>query len=209
MMESHPLLVGITGGIGSGKSLVSKIFSCLGAPVYDADNRAKWLMNNDDDLKKKIILKFGDKSFTAEGTLNREYLANTVFKDEGKLKQLNALVHPAVGEDFKKWATENRSSPYLIKEAALIFESGSYKILDVVVTITAPADIRIERILSRDPFRSREQVEHIMQRQLSDEERKELADYELINDNEHLIIPQVLKLHQKFIGSVHTTNPAV
>jgi dephospho-CoA kinase len=192
------LLVGVTGGIGSGKSLICEIFHCLGIPVYNADNRAKWLMNNDTTLKHDIKSGFGPESYSSDGLLNRSYLAKKVFNNERQLQKLNSLVHPAVGKDFKNWVLDNSTAKYLIKEAALIFESGSDKELDYIITVAAPKNIRIDRVIKRDPFRDRKQVEDIMERQLSDEERKELADYELVNDNQHMVIPQVLILHNEF-----------
>lgn len=194
----QPLLIGVTGGIGSGKSLICKIFRCLGAPVYDADTRAKWLMNNDVELKNNIILEFGRQSYAPDGQLNRYFLAKKVFNNEEQLRKLNSLVHPTVGKDFKNWVQHNSSAKYVIKEAALIFEAGSDKGLNYVITVAAPENIRIERVIKRDPFRDRKQVEDIMKRQLSDEERKKLADSELLNDNQHMVIPQVLMLHKKF-----------
>lgn len=193
-------LVGVTGGIGSGKSLICKIFNCLGAPVYNADHRAKWLMNNDNALKKNIKAEFGSGSFTPDGLLDRSYLAKKVFNNEEQLQKLNSLVHPAVGKDFTDWARDHSTAKYLIKEAALIFESGSDKGLDYVITISAPERLRINRVLKRDPFRDQKQVEDIMDRQMKDEERKKLADFEVINDNEHMLIPQVLKLHENLSG---------
>ena len=193
---SNPLLIGVTGGIGSGKSLVCKIFSLLGASVYYADDRAKWISNHDPIVREKIIREFGREAYSIEG-LNREYLAQTVFSDNKKLEVLNAIVHPAVGNDFQDWVKEQHT-PYILKEAALMFESGSYKMLDKVVTVTAPAEVRIRRVLQRDPHRTRIEVEGIIQKQLSEEERIRRADYVLYNDESKLVIPQVLALHEEF-----------
>jgi len=189
-------LVGVTGGIGSGKSTVCQVFSILGIPIYSADDRAKWLMANDPNLKKEISSQFGEKSFLEDGSLNRAFLAEEVFSDPEKVKKINALVHPAVGEDFKKW-TKEQSAPYLIKEAALLFESGSYKELDYIINVSSPLKIRVARVLLRDPHRSEDQVNHIIDQQMPDEQKNELADYVIKNNDSKLILPQVLEIHQK------------
>ena len=194
---NKPLLVGLTGGIGSGKTTVSKIFISLGIPVYYADDRAKWLMANDALLKEEIQNTFGKESYDEEGKLNRAYLAEQVFPDQQRLAQLNALVHPAVGRDFAAWVADNSHQPYLLKEAALIFEAGSYKALDKVIVVTSPKEERIRRVLLRDMQRSREQVLAIIDKQLSENERKRRADYLIDNSGKVLVIPQVMGLDQK------------
>ncbi|MBS4073389.1 MAG: dephospho-CoA kinase [Algoriphagus sp.] len=196
MNKPKPFLVGVTGGIGSGKSTVCQVFSILGIPIYSADDRAKWLMANDPNLKKEISSQFGEKSFLEDGSLNRAFLAEEVFSDPEKVKKINALVHPAVGEDFKKW-TKEQSAPYLIKEAALLFESGSYKELDYIINVSSPLKIRVARVLLRDPHRSEDQVNHIIDQQMPDEQKNELADYVIKNNDSKLILPQVLEIHQK------------
>ena len=194
---TKPLLVGLTGGIGSGKTTVSKIFVSLGIPVYYADDRGKWLMNHDATLKAQVVAQFGEESYTAESSLNRAYLAERVFADEAQLARLNALVHPAVGRDFAAWVEAHSESSYLIKEAALIFEAGSYKQLDKVITVSAPKEERIRRVLLRDVQRSRQQVEDIIGKQLSENERKRRADYQIDNSGRALVIPQVLEVDKK------------
>lgn len=193
-----PLQIGVTGGIGSGKSLVCKIFQILGAPVYDADNRAKYLMTTDGILISQIRKEFGDLSFDKEGNLNRAFLSATVFSDPVKLERLNSLVHPRVGVDYEAWVNGFTHQPYVIKEAALLFEAGSYQSLDKIVAVYAPVGLRIERVLNRDAHRSRQQVEDIIQRQWPDEEKMKRADFVIYNDESRLIIPQVLELHQRF-----------
>lgn len=188
--------LGVTGGIGSGKTLICKIFRVLGAPVYNADSRARWLMNNDEKLKKEIIDAFGEDSYTPNGLLKRDYLAEKVFHNEPELKILNSLVHPAAGIDYEKWQTQ-QNKPYSIKEAALMFESGSDQSLDFVITVSAPEEIRIERILKRDPFRNESEVRAIISKQLTEKERIERADFVIINDDDHMVIPQVLDLNEK------------
>ncbi|HCB47151.1 MAG TPA: dephospho-CoA kinase, partial [Algoriphagus sp.] len=141
-MSPKPKLVGITGGIGSGKSTVAKIFEILGIPVYYADDKAKSLMNHDSELKEQIIQEFGEESYNSEGDLNRKYLASTVFSDPEKVKKINSLVHPAVGRDFETWASI-QSTSYVLKEAALIFETGGEKKLDAVINVSSPLKIRV------------------------------------------------------------------
>lgn len=191
------LKVGITGGIGSGKSLVCKIFAKLNVSVYNADQRARWLMNNNDDLRNSIIDTFGKEAYDASGVVNRDYLAKAVFNDPQALHRLNALVHPAVGADYLHWQKEQKGD-YTIKEAALMFESGSYKHLDYVVNVSAPKELRIQRVLVRDSFRNKEEIEAIIDKQLSEEERNKRSDFVVVNDGEQMIIPQLLKLHQRF-----------
>lgn len=198
-MTSHkPILVGITGGIGSGKSTVARIFSILGIPIYYADDRAKWLMANDPDLKKQIQVNFGNESYSEEGVLNRAFLASKVFSDEEKVKTINGLVHPAVRADFETWAYAQKS-PYVLKEAALLFETGSYKDLDKVINVSSPIRIRISRVLMRDPHRNEKQVNDIIDKQLPDEEKNKLADFVIKNTDNKMLIPQVLEIHKQLM----------
>ncbi|GAC1368845.1 MAG: dephospho-CoA kinase [Hymenobacter sp.] len=192
--------IGITGGIGSGKSVVSRLFQALGVPVYDADSRARWLMENDAALRQQLGGAFGPDTFDQAGRLNRPTLASTVFSNPGRLAQLNALVHPHVGTDFESWAAVQQQAghPYVLKEAALLFEAGSYKQLDCVVTVFAPQPVRQARVLRRDPHRTAADVAAIMAKQLSEEEKIERADYVLTNDDVQPLLPQVLALHAAF-----------
>lgn len=195
------LKIGVTGGIGAGKSVVCKIFAALGVPVYDADSKAKGLLVNDVELVRQVKGHFGEAAYSSDGALNREYLANEVFADDEKLALLNSLVHPRVGLDFGKWMKQQGNIPYVIKEAALIFEAGSNKGLDGVINVAAPEELRIRRTIIRDEHRSRKQIEEIMHKQLSEEERHERADYRIVNDDKTLVIPQVVRLHKSFISS--------
>jgi dephospho-CoA kinase len=197
---TRPFLVGITGGIGSGKSLVCKVFSHLGVPIYDADSRAKKLMVEDSGLVESIKLNFGEECYLADGHLNREFLANKVFNSKTALHQLNELVHPKVGADFKQWSALQADFPYCIKEAALLIESGSYKALDKLVVIQASKKKRIDRVLLRDSFRSKSEVEAIIGKQLSDTEFEQHADYTIYNNEERLLLPVIMKLHEKFMS---------
>ena len=203
------LQIGITGGIGSGKSTVAAIFRSLGIPVYDADSHAKALMTTDGILKDLIQKEFGTLSFTEKGHLNRQYLAKEVFPNPEKLKRLNQLVHPRVAEDYVDWVNTKSSGSvsYVIKEAALLYDSGSDQMLDQVVVVTAPEELRKQRIRERDR-RSDFEIEEIMKRQMPQEEMAEKADHVVINDGKQLVIPQVLNLHDFFLklNSSHTAG---
>lgn len=191
--------VGITGGIGTGKSTVCRIFSILGIPVYDADSRAKWLTENDPNIREGLIAAFGPAVF--DGTvLNRSYLASVAFVDESKTRALNAIVHPAVGRDFVDWVQSQSHAPYVIKEAALFYEANTAKEMNEMVVITSPAAVRIARVLRRDVHRNEKQIRDIMDRQLPDAKKAELANHVLYNDDEHLLIPQILRLHKHFMA---------
>ncbi|WP_373495902.1 dephospho-CoA kinase [Aquiflexum sp.] len=199
MIRNKPLLVGLTGGIGSGKSTVAKIFTILGIPIYYADDRAKWLMAFNEELKKQIISHFGPESYTEDRKLNRNYLAGTVFSDEEKVKTINSLVHPAVKKDFESW-TSQQDSPYVLKEAALLFETGSFRELDKTINVSAPLKIRVTRVLLRDPHRTEKQVNDIIDKQIPDEEKNLKADYVIKNADNKLLIPQVQQIHHELLG---------
>ena len=191
-----PYLLGITGGIGSGKSTVSKIFEVLGLKIYQSDDMAKYLMENDNKLISSIINSFGEESYI-DGKINKEYISKNVFYDKEKLKTINNLVHPVVINDFKKWCLINKNEKILIKEAALLFESKSYKELDCIIYVYAEKKLRISRILKRDSHRTKDQIEHIIKSQLTDEESFEKADYILENNEKSLLLPEVIDLYEK------------
>ena len=192
------LKVGLTGGIGSGKTTVAKIFEMLGIPVFDADSNAKQLMNTNALIKKELIAAFG-KSIFNDDELDRKKLASIVFNDEQKLKLLNSIVHPATIKASEEWVKQQQSK-YVIKEAALLFESGSNKELDLVIGVIAPKEIRIERVIARDST-SKKEVELRISKQQEEEITKSLCDYLIINDDEHLVIPQVLALHEILLNN--------
>ena len=198
-MTKPPFLVGITGGIGSGKSLVCKAFLHLGTPIYDADSRARKLLTEDLELIQNIKNMFGEECYFSSGELNREFLAKKVFKNESALNQLNKLVHPKVGVDFKQWSALQSGTPYVIKEAALLIESGSYKDLDKLIVIQATKKRRIERVLLRDAFRSKAEIEAIIDKQLSDVEFERYADFTINNNEEQLLLPHIINLHEMFL----------
>ncbi|WP_018611468.1 dephospho-CoA kinase [Segetibacter koreensis] len=191
------LKIGLTGGIGSGKSIVAGIFKVFGIPVFDADTEAKLIMEKDEQLVLSIQKLFGNDSYTGK-ILNRKYLANIVFNDPGKLQQLNALVHPAAILAAKKWM-DTQTAPYVVKEAALLYESDSARHLDFVIGVHAPQALRIKRVMERDNA-SEEQVLARIGRQMNEEEKIKLCDFVVINDEEQLLIPQVLQLHKKFLS---------
>lgn len=190
--------IGLTGGIGSGKSLVSKIFSIYGIPVYDSDSRAKALMVNNENLIHGIKAIFGENAYTEDGALNRPYIASIAFEQSDKLRKLNSMVHPAVGLDFMHWANDQRAA-YVLKEAALTFESHSEKLLDKVITVYAPEELRIKRTMARDGS-SAEDVRKRMENQWPDEKKMELSDYVIYNDGSQMLIPQVNEIHRMLLS---------
>ena len=192
------LKIGITGGIGSGKTTVCKVFELLGIPVFYADTVAKSIMHTDPVLKDGILKIFGEKSYSCDGELDRPYISSIVFNNESELNKLNALVHPAVFRAFDKWLVIHSDSPYIIKEAALLFETESYKMCDLSVLVVSPEVSRIRRVIARDGI-SHDEILLRMKRQLSDEQKKKMADYILVNDESRLLIPQILSLHQQFL----------
>lgn len=187
--------VGIAGGIGSGKTIICHVFKVLGIPVYNADLEAKLIMNKSDQVRLAVMEEFGDQAYS-NGILNRAFLAAQVFNDAAKLAQLNRIVHPAVIQAAEDWAAA-QTTPYSLKEASILFESGSYKKVDYSILVTAPIETRIARVMERDQV-AREQVLARMNNQMSDEEKAKLADFVIINDGITAIIPQVMALHHQF-----------
>ena len=189
------LSIGLTGGIGSGKSIVAQIFSTLGVPVLDADALAKKIMHENDEVKSEIIHAFGVESYNEQG-LNRSFIANIVFKDPFQLQLLNSIVHPATIEASKIWASQ-QNAPYTIKEAALFFESGSAEGMDIIIGVYAPDSLRIQRVMQRDQI-SISEVLNRMNHQISQTIKMKLCDKVIINDEQSLLIPQVLELHNEW-----------
>ncbi len=188
-------LIGITGGIGSGKSLICKIFSTLGIPIYDADSRAKSLINNDLLLKKNIQNLLGEQAYTSTGEYNRPWVASQVFNNPDLLKQLSGIVHPRVREDSQAWIAQHSESPFLLYEAALMKAAGDGNIFDKVIVVNAPTDLRIKRVMKRDN-RSEKEIRDIIARQISDEDRLQIADFVIENDDKHSVLEQVLSLYE-------------
>jgi dephospho-CoA kinase len=194
------LKVGITGGIGSGKSTVCRLFEKFGVPVYYADDRAKWLMNYQEDLKVQLKENFGTAVYGADGFLDRAYLAGIVFKDTAKLEVLNSIVHPAVFEDGQKWQAEQEAlgAVYTLKEAALLFETGSYLNLDRIVVVTAPEETRIKRVMERDNATEAE-VRARINKQMPQEEKEKRANYIITNLAWETLNIQVSDVHEKLL----------
>ena len=189
------LRIGLTGGIGSGKSTIAKVFEVLGIPVYYADDAAKQLMNTDPGLKAALIANFGEAVYQ-NGELNRKYLASIVFNDAQKLELLNSLTHPATLQHAEQW-TKKQTTPYIIKEAALVFESGAAENMDYVIGVYAPQDIRVKRVVDRDKVTAEEVMKRIS-RQIDEDMKMKLCDFVIDNGEKQLVIPQVLALHERF-----------
>jgi dephospho-CoA kinase len=193
------IIVGLTGGIGSGKTTVAKVFESIGIPVYYADNEARRIMNGDEALITHLIALFGDEAYN-NGILNRRYISSIVFKDKEKLNQLNAIVHPLTIADSDRWMLA-QTTPYAIKEAALLFESDSYKQLNYIIGVSSPVELRIKRVMARDNI-SKQDVERRIGNQMSEEEKMKRCDFVILNDEKELIIPQVLKIHEQLAKNI-------
>jgi dephospho-CoA kinase len=189
------LKIGLTGGIGSGKSIVARVFETLGIPVYYADDAAKRLMSTDENLKESIIKNFGEECYKS-GQLDRKQLASIVFNNKEKLKLLNSLIHPATIADANEWMKKQKSA-YIMKEAALLFESGADKNLDYVIGVLSPADLRIKRVMQRDGLTEKEVMQRIDQ-QMDEKEKMKRCDFIITNDEKQLVLPQILELDKKF-----------
>jgi len=192
-------IVGLTGGIGSGKTTVANFFKDLGVPVYIADDAGKRLMATSEEVKKSVIDLFGKDAYI-EDSLNRKLIAAEVFNDAEKLEQLNQIVHPAVAKDFSEWLSLQKF-PYVIYEAAILFEAGGYKKCDLVLLVTAPKKSRLERVQKRDQS-SLSEIEARMQHQWSDEQKQELANYEILNIDLDNTESQVKNLHEIFLNPI-------
>lgn len=194
------LKIGITGGIGSGKTTVCKVFETLGVPVFYADQMAKQLMVTDVNLIAAVKNAFGEQTYASNGVLNRKHLADIVFNHKNALAQLNALVHPAVFSAFDAWSEKAAlSAPYVLKEAALLFESGSYTSCDHTVLVTSPLSVKLSRVTKRDLV-SVQEVMSRMDKQFTDEQKIKLANFIIHNTEDHSIILQILALHQQFLA---------
>lgn len=189
------LKIGITGGIGSGKSLICQLFKLIGAPVFEADLWAKELVNSHKKIKTGLIDWYGHDIYTQNGTIDRKKLAGIIFTNETALQKVNNLIHPVVREEFQNWA-DKQTSPYVIHEAAILFESGFYKMMDYTILITAPESMRIDRVTKRDGA-TVEAVKERINKQWNDEQKRKLASLEIKNDNKTLLIPQVIKIDKQ------------
>lgn len=191
--------IGITGGIGSGKTTVCKIFEVLGIPVYYADDRAKQLMVESSTLVHQIKALLGAEAYFEDGALNRAFVAKAVFNNPKQLATLNALVHPVVIADAENWH-RLQTTPYTLKEAALLFESRSFRSLDKIITVYAPEKVRLQRVMKRDASTESE-VKNRMDKQLSDTDKIQLADYVITNTGESPLIPQIMDIHQSILNT--------
>ena len=194
------LRIGITGGIGSGKTTVCAIFSTLGIPIYNSDERAKKIMMENQSVVNKLKAQFGSTIYFEDGSINRVLLSQIVFNDKEQLTKLNEIVHPAVFEDMIKWYAENQNYKYVLQEAAIMYESGSYKMLDKTILVYADQEIRIERVMKRDKV-DRIAVLARMDKQMPESEKLKLADFLIYNNGESLI-DQVMKLHHTILELV-------
>ena len=191
------LKIGITGGIGTGKTTVCRVFESLGVPIFDADSTAKSIMNTDSDLIRGIKESFGEQAYLASGKLDRKYLSERIFNDQDALTTLNALVHPAAIQAFVDWALQ-QDTPYVMKEAAILFESGSFRNCDFTILVTADEPLRIARVMNRDAV-DEQSVRQRMSKQMPEEEKMKLADFVINNNETEALLPQVLKLHEHFL----------
>lgn len=196
------LKIGITGGIGSGKTTVAKLFAVLGVPVYNADTAAKKIMASNLNVKNRIKNLLGDASYHRNGKPNRAYISSKIFSDKELLTAINNIVHPAVRLDSDQWADhylKEGKTPYVLREAALLVENGSYKSMDKLIVVTCPDPERIIRVMKRDKLK-KEEVTQKIQNQLPESEKVKVADFVIINDGQHPLIPQVWKIHQLLIS---------
>ena len=189
--------IGITGGIGSGKTYVASVFQSLGIPIFNADIQAKKIMTSSRKLIKLLKEEFGNDIYK-DSDLNKEKLASIVFSNSDKLQKLNSLVHPIVKEEFNNWC-KKQTSPYVIKEAAILFESNSHIGLDAVICVSAPLDLRMRRLLNRDDY-SKKEIKKRIENQISQEEKEKLSDYIIVNDEKELLLPKIIKIHKELFS---------
>lgn len=193
------LKIGLTGGIGSGKTTVAHIFEVLGIPVYYADDAAKKIMSENEDIKQAIIKSFGTESYV-DGKLNRAFLAQEVFSDPQKTLLINSIIHPATIADVEQWF-EKQQGPYAIKEAALIFEANAEKKLDLVIGVSSPLELRLQRVMQRDSI-TKEAVEKRMHHQMNADQKMDRCDFIINNNDRELLIPQVISIHEKLLQNM-------
>lgn len=201
-------LIGLTGGIGSGKTLIAGIFQTLGIPVYSSDSRAKDLMKNDQQVRQEILKVFGEAAYDRDQNLNRQWIADQVFNNHDLLQRLNDIVHPAVFRDLASWAQEKpqTKAPYLLQESAILFEENLYRRMTANILVVAPEDIRIERVIHRDG-RSRQAVEARMKNQWADDKKIPMADYIIYNDGERPLISQIMDIDQMIRTLLNDERP--
>jgi len=188
-------VAGLTGGIGSGKSIVAEIFRTLGVPVFDADAEAKKILFENRAVNQKVAQTFGKIICDAHGMTDRKKLAELVFSDKDKLSQLNSIIHPEVQKKFMEFSKQRSANKYAIKEAAILFETGTYKVLDTVILVTAPAEQKISRVMKRDGL-TRQEIQKRMNNQWDDAQKIKRAQHIIVNDEKELLLPQVLRIHE-------------
>lgn len=193
------IIVGLTGGIGSGKTTVAKQFEVLGIPIYIADEEAKKLMRKSKVIKRKLIQLFGKEAYV-DGELNKTFIADIIFNDKVFLEKMNLIIHPRVARHFEKWVSK-QEAPYAIKEVAILFENGGHKMCDFVITVTAPKATRIKRLLKRD-HTSEEKIEAIMKNQWTDSEKVKLSNFVIDNVSIEKTQKQVLEIHKKILENL-------
>lgn len=193
-----PKLIGITGGIGAGKSTVSSICKHLGFKVYNSDQRAKEIVSEDSTIKKKLISFFGNNIYK-NGVLDRKFLSDKIFNDKSSLEQINSIIHPAVKKDFNSWVINNSNEKILFKESALILESGAYKELDKIILILSDKNLRVSRVLNRDQKRSKKEIESIIDKQIDEVDAIKYADIVIDNNHKKMLLPSVIKEIEKLI----------
>jgi len=189
--------IGITGGIGSGKTYVASVFQSLGIPIFNTDIQAKKIMTSSEKLIKLVKEEFGNDIYK-DSDLNKEKLASIVFSNSDKLQKLNSLVHPIVKEEFNNWC-KKQTSPYVIKEAAILFESKSHLGLDAVICVSAPLELRMKRLLKRDNFNEKE-INQRIENQILQEDKEKQSDYIIVNDEKDLLLPQIIKIHKELLS---------
>lgn len=193
-----PKLIGITGGIGAGKSTVSTICKHLGFKVYNSDQRAKEIVSEDPIIKKKLISFFGNNIYK-NGVLDRKFLSDKIFNDKSSLQQINSIIHPAVKKDFNSWVINNLNEKILFKESALLLESGAYKELDKIILIVSDKNLRVSRVLNRDQNRSKKEIESIIDKQIDEVDAIKYADIVIDNNHKKMLLPSVIKEIEKLI----------
>ncbi|HEV7232529.1 MAG TPA: dephospho-CoA kinase [Bacteroidia bacterium] len=196
------LKAGITGGIGSGKSVVCDIFRLLGIPVFNSDREARQILESNPDVVRQVTDIFGPSVYPEPGKPDRKKIASIVFNDKEKLKLLNGIIHPAVSKRFEDWAHENEAADYVLREAAILVESGAHQQMDCIILVCAPDDLRFSRAAKRDDI-SEEEVRKRSLNQMKQEDLKKYATYTIINDGKELLIPQVLKIHALLKEKAH------
>ena len=193
-----PKLIGITGGIGAGKSTVSTICKHLGFKVYNSDQRAKEIVSEDSIIKKKLISFFGNNIYK-NGVLDRKFLSDKIFNDKSSLQKINSIIHPAVKKDFNNWVINNSNEKILFKESALLFESGAYKELDKIILIVSDKNLRVSRVLNRDQKRSKKEIESIIDKQINEVEAIKYADIVIDNNHKKMLLPSVIREIEKLM----------